>query len=353
MTHELSAEELDRTLDEWMRDPALQSDSRETRSMLGIAADLRRLPSLEFKERLRSELLAAADTVDAGISNLPETRDLPAIFAESMPALGQLEFSVLPAHPRNLLLSFASHAAVVALIVSGIWVGRHTVLKPNPLASDLTYIPLPTGDTAPHGGGGGGDQSVIRASRGTPPKFAEEQLAPFVIVVRNPNARLQVEPTVIGPPTLELPQSKQIGDLLSLNIVIPSNGTGAEGGIGSNHSTGIGPGTGPGVGSGDNGGCCTGSYRPGKGITVPHVLYDPEPEYSDEARRTKTQGIVVLSVTIDPTGRARNIHIARSLGMGLDEKAVEAVQKWRFAPGMKDGLPISTQVEVEVNFRLF
>jgi TonB family protein len=212
---------------------------------------------------------------------------------------------------------------------------------------------MPVGEDTPHGGGTGGDQSAIRESRGTPPKFSEQQLAPPVIVVHVPRAKLQVNSTVLGPPQLNLPESNRIGELLSPNAMIPSNGTGSGGGIGSNHGTGIGSGFGGGVGTGSGAGCCSGIYLPGKGVSAPHALYDPEPDYSEEARKVRLQGVVVLSLIVDPSGHPRNVQIARSLGMGLDEKALEAVQKWRFAPGMKDGYPVATKVEVEVNFHLY
>ena len=125
------------------------------------------------------------------------------------------------------------------------------------------------------------------------------------------------------------------------------------GGIGNNRGTGVGVGIGAGVGTGSGGGCCSGVYTPGHGISAPRALYDPDPDYSEEARKVKLQGRVVLSLIVDATGRPRTVKVARSLGMGLDEKAIEAVETWRFVPGMKDGRPVATRVEVEVNFRLF
>ena len=110
---------------------------------------------------------------------------------------------------------------------------------------------------------------------------------------------------------------------------------------------------GPGVGSGSNGGYGGEPFRPSTSVITPRAIYNPEPEYSDEARRVKHQGVVVLSLVVDSQGQARNIRVARSLGMGLDEKAIDAVKKWRFAPGTKDGLPVAVQVNVEVNFRLY
>jgi len=87
-------------------------------------------------------------------------------------------------------------------------------------------------------------------------------------------------------------------------------------------------------------------------VTAPTLLSRVDPEYSEEARKAKYSGTVVLRVGIDADGRLVDIRVVKSLGMGLDEKAVQAVQKWRFRPGMKGGEPVATQAEVELNFRL-
>jgi len=397
MIREELAERLDQEI-EAMRAGADPSASPELRALLEIAAAFEMLPDPEFRHQLQAELLEHAEsrqlpgkieTPQALVATDPIEVDLtvprsaegfrlegqvelrPAAQpwarsgdrtstpaeevagALAMPFWSHQELSTLPADPRSLLLSFVSHAALVALIVSGIWVGQRTMLKPNSPPSELTYVALPIGETVPHGGGSGGDQSPTRASRGTPPKFRDQQLAPPLIVVRNRTARLQADSTVLGPPDLKLPQSNQLGELLSPNLTMPSNGSGSEGGIGSNRGTGVGTGIGAGVGTGWGGGCCAGTYTPGHGVSPPRALYDPEPDYSEEARKIKLQGSVVLSLVVDATGHPRKVKIARSLGMGLDEKAVEAVEKWRFVPGLKDGYPVATRVEVEVNFHLY
>jgi periplasmic protein TonB len=82
------------------------------------------------------------------------------------------------------------------------------------------------------------------------------------------------------------------------------------------------------------------------------LVYRVEPEYSDEARKAKFQGTVVLEVIIDARGFARDIRVVRPLGLGLDQKAIDAVQKWKFKPGMKDGKPVNVAAQIEVNFRL-
>ena len=93
-------------------------------------------------------------------------------------------------------------------------------------------------------------------------------------------------------------------------------------------------------------------YRVGGGVTAPHPVYTPSPEYSDQARKSKYQGTVVLWMVIGSDGCPRDIKVARSLGMGLDEKAIEAVRAWRFEPARKYGQPVAVQINVETSFRL-
>ncbi len=351
MNREQLAEDLDVKITGLM---TANADTNTPDPLLQIAAELRTLPSSDFRSALRDELLERAESlelVSTGTDSEPPTLSFGR--PELTPSFSQPQFAALPADPRNFLFSFLSHVAVVAFIASGIWVGHVTVVRHQTVTSDLTFTPLPVGDIAPHGGGGGGDHSKVQASRGTPPEFSDEQKAPPAIVVRNETPKLPAPATVLGPPDLKLPQSNQIGDLFSPNTVMPSNGVGSHGGIGDNSGTGIGPGDGAGVGPGSLAGYGGGVYRPGRGVSAPRALYDPDPEYSDEARRAKYQGNVLLSLIVDATGHVREIQVARSLGMGLDEKAIEAVKKWKFAPGMKDGHPVAVQVSVEVNFRLY
>src|SRR5215469_16232779 len=96
-----------------------------------------------------------------------------------------------------------------------------------------------------------------------------------------------------------------------------------------------------------------GVLRVGEGITPPRVVYDPDPEYSPEARAARYQGTVKLWAIIGPDGRPHNLRVERSVGMGLDEKAIEAVRNWRFKPATKDGQAVAVEIEVEVGFHLY
>jgi TonB family protein len=167
---------------------------------------------------------------------------------------------------------------------------------------------------------------------------------------------LQVEPTLLGPPDLKLPQMASNlptwGDPQGV-LGPPSNGPGTGGGIGSGEGTGIGSGKGGGLGPGEGGGTGGGIYSVGGGVSAPIPIYNPTPAYSEEARKAKYQGTVVLLIVVDAQGIVTDAHVVRPLGLGLDEKALETVRTWKFKPGMRNMVPVPVRVIVEVSFRLF
>ncbi|HTS25732.1 MAG TPA: energy transducer TonB [Bryobacteraceae bacterium] len=203
------------------------------------------------------------------------------------------------------------------------------------------------------GGGGGGDRSPLPASKGRLPKASLRQFTPPMAVINNPNPRLTMEPSIIVDPNIPLPNvnMSQYGDPLA-KLGPPSNGPGSGGGIGSGSGGGVGSGKGGGFGPGEGGGVGGGVYRVGGGVTAPIVLSKKDPEYSEEARKAKYQGTVLLAIEVSPNGLATNIRVVRSLGLGLDEKAIDAVKQWKFKPGYKDGKPVTVAATIEVNFRL-
>jgi TonB family protein len=94
-------------------------------------------------------------------------------------------------------------------------------------------------------------------------------------------------------------------------------------------------------------------YRIGRGVTPPKLLKNVLPEFSQQARKDKTEGVVQLSFVVGTDGVPREIHVKKGVGHGLDEKAVEAVSQWRFQPAEKDGEPVQVEVSAEVNFHRF
>jgi TonB family protein len=205
------------------------------------------------------------------------------------------------------------------------------------------------------GGGGGGDRSPTPASKGAVPKFQKVQLAPPMAVIPNMNPVLPVQPSLLGPPELKLPEmamNMPWGD--PQGVLGPaSNGPGTGGGIGTGNGTGIGSGNGAGLGPGEYAGVGGGPFSVGGSVTAPVPIYKPEPAYSEEARKAKYQGTVVLWIVVDVQGNVADARVVKPLGMGLDEKALETVRTWKFKPGMRGGVPVPVRVAVEVTFRLF
>jgi periplasmic protein TonB len=255
---------------------------------------------------------------------------------------------------RSGAMSLLAHCTVVAL---ALFIGTNETIQKTVKDTTQIFLPddlkpfLPQKPKAAGGGGGGGDRSVLPPAKGQLPKPAPKQFVPPAQVIHNPEPKLELTPTIDIPS--ELPNSKlpQWGDPLA-KIGPPSNGSGSGSGIGSGKGGGIGSGSGGGLGPGSGGGMGGGAYRIGGGVSAPQLLLKVEPEYSEEARKAKYQGVVVLSVVVDENGRARDLKIIRPLGLGLDEKAIEAVMKWKFRPGQLNGKAVPVAATIEVNFRL-
>jgi periplasmic protein TonB len=244
---------------------------------------------------------------------------------------------------------------VVVVLVGRRVVVLATTAKPTVTLVDPADLPvLKPSKTAVGGGGGGGDRDVLQQSKGKLPKFSMTQITPPVVVIRNDHPKLAVEATVVIPPQVQLASNTMpnLGDPMA-HAVLPSNGTGSGGGIGSGGGGGVGSGHGPGFGPGEGGGTGGGLFHVGGGVSPPRQIYSPEPEFSEEARKAKYQGTCTLSLIVGVDGRASQIQVVSSLGMGLDEKAIEAVKNWKFEPAMKDGHPVRVPIQIEVDFHLY
>jgi periplasmic protein TonB len=262
-----------------------------------------------------------------------------------LPSLMGGGYGTYQVHPENFLISFLSHAAGILALL---WLLHITVIGPKIAEHHDGFVQLSAPPNLYHIGkngnnaGGGGDASKLKASTGTPPRAALQQFTPPQVLPQR-ESKLQVEPTIIA--DLKIPQSNQIGDPLS-KLMTASNGSGVGGGIGNGSGGGVGPGRGPGVGPGVFR-CC------GSGVSAPKPLYTPEPEFSEEARKAKYQGVVVLEIIVGTDGTVHSPRVVRSLGMGLDEKARERVMVWKFDPATKDGRPVAVVMNIEVAFNLY
>ena len=191
------------------------------------------------------------------------------------------------------------------------------------------------------------------ASIGNLPRRALKQFLAPMVKVENASPILTIEPSIIASPEIALPQLNlaQFGDPHGA-AGPPSAGPGDGGGIGKGHGTGVGPGEGPGAGPGRDGGIASAQSGFQGSLTDPVLLWKAEPEYSDEARKAKLQGSVIMRVEIDARGQAQNISVTQGLGLGLDDRAIEAVRKWKFRAATRNGKPVPTNALIYVTFRL-
>jgi TonB family protein len=272
-----------------------------------------------------------------------------------MPSLFGDSYGLYEVKKGSFVASFTINTLLIALLLwAGTWASTHVPqIKQQVLGESIEispYIGKPGKDVS-GGGGGGGSHELTAASKGALPKPSRQQITPPMVIPPE-NPKLAVPPSVVAPPDINLPTNGQMGDPLS-KVLLASNGTGLGGGIGSGSGGGVGSGSGPGVGPGHGGGYGGGAYHVGGGVSAPKILVKVEPEYSEEARKAKWQGVVVLHAIIGTDGRAHDVTVARSLGLGLDEKAIEAVKQWRFEPGKKEGQSVNTEISFEVSFRLY
>jgi periplasmic protein TonB len=312
-------------------------------------------PDSELEQALYATLAREAAPPDLIARVMAE---IEAQLLDSQPVVPNFRMLTFPARSAwSSLWSVGAHAAAFALIALVVFAGGKSIVAP-PKGSVSTvdihpYIPANPGKDTTGGGGGGGAHEAIEASRGHLPKVAANQITPPQII-RNDVPKLPVEATIVAP-QLKLPDEKlpDIGLPRSPQVALASQGPGSGSGFGSGKNGGIGPGDGNGYGPGSDGGYGGGIMHVGKGVSEPQLIYSVDPEFSDEARRAKYQGVCIVSVIVDVQGNPANVRIVRSLGMGLDEKAVEAVKQYKFKPAYFRGRPVAVEIDVVVTFRIY
>jgi protein TonB len=292
----------------------------------------------------------------------------------SPPKQAPLPFAVKPIKVKEIwskdenfgwsqAIAVGLHGAVILLLlIPLIWditvptQAKNKQVDTIPLDISPYVSKLPAGADKAGGGGGGGDRSQLPPTKGRAPKFKWTQFTPPEATLKNLNPKLAMDPSLLGPPDLKVanPPLTNMGDPLAASVNY-SGGPGGGGGIGTGEMGGIGSGSGGGLGPGEGGGTGGGVFRAGlNGVGIPTCYYQPTPEYSDEARKVKYQGAVVVEGVVNVDGRVTNIKIVKGVGMGLDENAVAAVKTWRCKPATgPNGKPVPTLVPIEVTFRLF
>ncbi len=276
---------------------------------------------------------------------------LPPLEVTSRPVPVQDIWGLYGRQKKSFLLStgFQIPAVILVFIALSSKTVQKQIQQVVPLVMpDEVHTPKP----AVHaGGGGGGDRSPLPASKGRLPKPAPRQFVPPSAVVNNPQPKLAMEASILAPPdaTISNVNLPNYGDPLG-KLGPPSNGTGSGGGIGSGKGGGVGSGTGGGAGPGDGGGIV---YSPGRGgATKPTVIHQEDPEFSEEARKAHLQGEVIVAIEVDATGKVIHPHVVKGVGLGLDEKALEAASKWTFRPGTFNGKPVTTRATISMSFHL-
>ena len=277
---------------------------------------------------------------------------------------------VVPRERRGLtglMTSSALHLLVgtILLVTSFAWLTAATdesELKTEP--ARLVYLMTP----GPGGGGGGGGLKIPaparRAERKAP---APRPVSSPIPEVRQPppppepKPEPKIEPPPPPPaPVVQAPVVPKPVDPVDTRGVVtpppdprpPNQGSGAGGGAGTGNGSGVGEGDGSGIGPGSGGGEGGGPYRAGAGIDPPSIQREVKALYTDDARRRGIEGDVVLEIVVRRDGSVGDVRIKRSLDRGLDQRAIDAVRQWRFAPARRHGAAVDVIVEVAVEFKL-
>ena len=262
-----------------------------------------------------------------------------------------------------LAIGISSAVNILILLVLLFFVGKKIIetvaqqkLNATNVDGSVWQPKAPKAGDSNGGGGGGGEHSIVDPIKGHLPKIEKNPIAPpQVETVDKP--KLAVDPSINVQANITLPDNPTLPNLgvtKSPNVTVLSGGQGSGSGIGTGSGGGLGSGNGNGYGPGTGGGAGGGLYHVGGGVSAPVPLNSVEAEFSDEARRAKYQGVCLISLIVDAQGNPQNPRVVRALGMGLDEKALEAVKKYKFKPAMKEGrTPVPVMITVEVNFRLY
>jgi TonB family protein len=295
---------------------------------------------------------------------------IPSVFADPQGLVmerAQLRTRKVEAGMASLLVHMFVAGLAIFLIHrdfdSGINKDTTVFVNPSPI-----YLPIEGDGRDGGGGGGGGKQQPDPPAFGRMPEQSRFQMVPPD--PEDPKPLVPAEDLMSSAATVQMPidlpvdTSMPIGDVTAPPSSSRSSGSGIGGGIGTGRGTGIGPGSGPGYGPGSGGGMGGGSgggigsgvgpYVVGNGVKPPVAIFQPLPAYTEEARKARAEGIVLIQAIIRRDGTVDSFKVIRGLGYGLDESAINTIAtKWRFRPGTFNGQPVDVQANIEVSFRLY
>lgn len=283
----------------------------------------------------------------ASVRDLFFPAKLPPLELTSQP-IAVVDRMAVKRDPISTAIAVGLHILVIAIVAYV--VGRHVGLIAPPKAATITLLdpPPPPPKTPPKAaliGGGGGQKGPTPVSKGNPPKFAPDKINP-------PKAPPLEEPKIKIESTIDVQKDLKMAKVDVPNFGVPNSplvGTS----LGNGKGTGLGSGNGSGIGPGSGGNTGGGLRRIGGGVSAPVVLFAPEPEFSEEARKAKVAGNVLVYLQVDTNGHPAHVRVLRGIGLGLDEKAMEAVRQYKFKPAMENGHPVAVEMNVEVNFQIF
>jgi protein TonB len=269
---------------------------------------------------------------------------LPPLMLESKP-IPVIDRMATKQDPKATATAFAIYGLLILLFV--LWGARKIQTLQVQKQMNLTDVtaPPPMEVKKDLMGGGGGQKGPTPVVKGHLPKFADIQItppkAPVLTKVQMPD------------PTIDVQKDLKMANNNMPNIGMPNSPVVGTSSMGNGSGSGLGSGNGPGMGPGSGGNYGGGLEHVGGGVSSPYTIYTVEPEFSEEARKAKFQGVVTVNLIVDANGRPQNVHILRGVGMGLDEKAVEAVKQYKFHPAMKNGKGVAVELNVEVDFQIF
>ncbi len=272
-------------------------------------------------------------------------KKLPPLVLESKP-IAVVDRMAVKRDPTSTAIAVVIHAVIIGLIV---WVvGRKIVEITAPKQLNVVSLETPVRLPAPvktiRMGGGGGQKGPAPVSKGSPPKFSPVQITPPIAPPKI-EAKLAVAPTIDVDPHLKMQTDMPNIGITNAPKVGVSMGNGNGSGLGSGNGNGMGPGSG-----GNTGG---GFRQVGGSVSAPKVVSQVDAEFTEEARKAKYMGVAIVNVDIDERGIPVRVRVVSDPGMGLGEKAREAVMQFRFRPGMENGKPVKTEVQIQVDFHIY
>jgi periplasmic protein TonB len=270
------------------------------------------------------------------------------------------------------MVSIVIHAMFLFLLAYLAIVGHKKVedLRDNSVfVNQPLYTPKGMDEKQGGGGGGGGKNQPTPPSPGRLAQAQRIQLVPPDPT--NPRPLIPADELMSATPSIEVPidipvdLNVPIGDILAPpGPHTASSGSGTGGGIGTGTGTGIGSGIGSGAGRGRGSGLGDGvgtgvgngegPYVAGNLDKQPVPMNKPLPPYTEDARKARIEGIVVLQAIIRKDGTVDSFKVIKGLGHGLDDSAINTIaSKWRFSPGTLKGVPVDVVANIEVRFRMF